>query len=167
MNHPPPVFPVPEHTPDIATLFAMQDRVPVRVAAGASEYPALPAMQTLWRAFFSSANVQIIQNAIRADVFRLSNQQYLIGPQRVDALRVIMNAFYAHQRGVRLADPTHVQITILNNQTIEYSVQTILTEAKAYITYLRSNNHVTIPPDNAPTLPSLSTRRTHQLPFGI
>ena len=44
--------------------------------------------------FFSAENVQILQNAIIAGVYKKSNKKYKIGNQDEDVLKTIMRAMY-------------------------------------------------------------------------
>ena len=53
--------------------------------------------------FFSVKNVQIIQNALRAVVYQMSQQKYIIDEQNKDVLNVIMRAmFLQHSINYRL-----------------------------------------------------------------
>ena len=45
-------------------------------------------------AFFSKENIQIIQNAIKAGVYKLSNGNFVVGNQNEDTLKIIMRSIY-------------------------------------------------------------------------
>ena len=44
--------------------------------------------------YFSSENIEILQNAIRAQVYEKSNKKYIIDKQDSDQLKIIMRAIY-------------------------------------------------------------------------
>ena len=45
--------------------------------------------------FFSQDNVQILQNGIRAGVYKMSGaQQIVVPPQNIDALKIVMRSTY-------------------------------------------------------------------------
>ena len=49
------------------------------------------------RTFFSKENVQILQNGIRAGVYKRSGERKLVvPPQNVDTLKIIMPVSYTH-----------------------------------------------------------------------
>ena len=86
--------------------------------------------------FFSQANIQIIQNAIRAGVYEISNQQYIIDNQNIDTLTIIMRSIFSQSA---LNQPYNIrrQVEDLNSLVIKYCVKDIYSEAQAYINYKR------------------------------
>ena len=44
--------------------------------------------------FFSSQNIQLLQNSIRAGVYNMSNGKFTIGPQDCDTLKIIMRSIF-------------------------------------------------------------------------
>jgi hypothetical protein len=121
--------------PNLSALFQMKDRIPVsecsnfREAVTGNWYPTL-----LSNAFFSEENIQILQNAIRAGVYRLSNGKYLIDNQNCDDLKIIM-------RGVFLQDANNLpnnipeQIRALNNIVLDYAIPQVYGDAKGYLKF--------------------------------
>ena len=91
---------------------------------------------TLSLAFFSKENMQIIQNAIRAGVYEVSNQQYIIDNQNCDNLKIVMRSVFL-QNSVNLPDMITEQIKELNGLVVKYCVREIYSEAKGYINYKR------------------------------
>ena len=75
--------------PNTAAVFSLSDRIPVNQMSSYRD-----AMTGNWsntslsNTFFSSANIQAIQNGIRVGVYNRSNQQYLIGNQNGDELKI-------------------------------------------------------------------------------
>jgi hypothetical protein len=69
-------------TPNTSTLFEMYDKIPAnQCATFRNPTEGLWTDTNLSRAFFSSQNIKILQNGIRAGVYYKSNNQYTIGPQ--------------------------------------------------------------------------------------
>lgn len=94
--------------------------------------------------FFSPANVQIVQNKLRRDVFERSGGEFLIDNQSVDELLIIMRAMYL-QYGKN--QPTHIaeQIQDLNQLVADWAVPKILSECSMHKTYLYDIQNMPIP----------------------
>ena len=97
-------------------------------------------------AYFSKKNIQIIQNAIRAGVYEVSNQQYIIDNQNCDTLKIIMRSVFL-QSSVNQPDNISKQIQALNNIVVEYCVKQLYSEAQAYINYKRDVSTMYSPMD--------------------
>ena len=74
--------------------------------------------------FFSKENIGLLQNAIKRGVYELSKQQYIIGDQNCDELKIIMRSIYFQESRNLPSDITN-QIKGLNQKVIEYSVKQI------------------------------------------
>lgn len=117
--------------------FALYDKIPNNDCSNFND--ALIGNSTessLSIAFFSKGNIQIIQNAIRAGVYEVSNQQYIIDNQNCDTLKIIMRSTFL-QSAVNQPNNITEQIQALNNLVVEYCVKHIYSEAQAYINYKR------------------------------
>jgi hypothetical protein len=95
-------------------------------------------------AYFSPANVQIVQNKIRREVYDRSNGEFLIDPQSVDELMIVMRAMYL-QYGKNIPDHIPEQIAELNQIVADWCVPKILAEASMHKTYLRDIQHLPVP----------------------
>lgn len=98
----------------------------------------------LSKAFFSVQNMQIIQNGIRAGVYKKSNGRYNVGPQDVTNLKIIMRSiFLQHAKNI----PSHIteQIQELNNHVLEYAIKDVFNEATAYIKYKNDVSSLAVP----------------------
>ena len=77
-------------------VFQLYDKIPL----GHKSTSYTEALTGSWdpnclsRAYFSAANVRIIQNGIRAGVNKRSNGRYKIGDQNEDTLKIIMRSTY-------------------------------------------------------------------------
>jgi hypothetical protein len=111
---------------------------------------------TLSLAFFSKENMQIIQNAIRAGVYEVSNQQYIIDNQNCDNLKIVMRSVFL-QNSVNLPDRITEQIKELNGLVVKYCVKEIYSEAKGYINYKRDASTMYNPIDR-PVQPDFNNK---------
>lgn len=123
--------------PDTSAIFKMQDRIPVGV--NDFDYRG-DAMKGNWYRtqlsdlFFSQANVQILQNGIRAGVYKMSQGQYVVGEQSEDELRIIMRSVFL-QYSQNLPTNIKEQIAKLNYYVLDYAVGQVYGEAQGYMKY--------------------------------
>lgn len=123
--------------PDTSVVFKMQDRIPVGV--NDFDYRG-DAMKGNWYRtqlsdlFFSPENMQIIQNGIRAGVYKMSHGQYVVGQQSQDELRIIMRSIFL-QYSQNLPTNIKEQIALLNNYVLDYAVGQVYGEAQGYMKY--------------------------------
>jgi|TARA_B100000787_G_scaffold169828_1_gene162462 hypothetical protein len=131
--------------PNTAAVFSLSDRIPVNQMSSYRE-----AMTGNWNntplsnAFFSRANIQAIQNGIRIGVYNRSNQQYLIGNQNGDELKIIMRSIFL-QNAQNNPDNIPLQIDTLNNLVLEYAVHQVYGEAEGYMKYKRDASTLVMP----------------------
>ncbi len=95
-------------------------------------------------AFFSAENIQIIQNGVRAGVYKRSNGQYVIGPQDCDTLKVIMRSIFL-QYSANMPNAITQQIEALNQMVINYCIQQVYGEAQGYMKYLTDASTLVVP----------------------
>ena len=125
--------------------FSLYDKIPVRQNTAYQN-----ALEGNWNpnvlscAFFSSDNIQIIQNSIRAGVYEASKGRFKIGPQNEDSLKIIMRSIFL-QSALNL--PTHIeeQIKALNKLVTDYAVPQVSSEATAYIKYKNDVSNLAVP----------------------
>jgi hypothetical protein len=98
----------------------------------------------LSRAYFSRANTQIIQNALRKAVYDKSNGQYVIGEQDVDELHIVMRGMYL-QHTRNLTTSVSEQITELNKMVLNYCVQQVYGECQGRMKYLNDVSTLVVP----------------------
>ena len=96
------------------------------------------------QAFFSPANIGIVQNKLRRDVFDRSGGEFLIDNQSVDELITIMRAMYL-QYGKN--QPTRIaeQIQDLNQMVADWAVPKIVSECSMHKTYLHDIQNLPVP----------------------
>jgi hypothetical protein len=118
----------------------------VKVAASESmdairgNLQATPLNQT----FFSPANVQILQNRLRREVYERSKGDFLIDEQSADELLTIMRAMYL-QYGKNQPSNIRGQIEELNKIVADWAVPRILSECSMHKTYLHDIQHMPVP----------------------
>jgi hypothetical protein len=104
-------------------------------------------------AYFSPANVRIVQNKIRRDVYDRSGGEFLIDEQSVDELMIVMRAMYL-QYGQNRPDGIPEQIATLNQIVADWCVPKILAECSMHKSYLRDIQNLPVPMEH----PILLTR---------
>ena len=126
--------------------FHLYDRLPVN--SKATTYTN--ALTGNWepnllsKVYFSSDNIKIIQNGLRAGVFNASNKQFLIGNQDEDTLKIIMRSIFL-QRSANMPDNITQQVETLNKLVVDYCVPKLLGEADGYIKYKRDVSTMATP----------------------
>ena len=85
--------------------------------------------------FFSDANSNIIQNAIRYEIWKKT--KYTIGNQSTTQLNIIMRSIYL-QYSENLPYQITNQVKRLNNLVITHSVPNIITNVKQHINYKKA-----------------------------
>jgi hypothetical protein len=94
--------------------------------------------------FFSPANVQIVQNKLRREVYDRSKGEFLIDDQSVDELLIVMRAMYL-QYGKNQPDRIREQIMELNQIVTDWCIPKILSECSMHKTYLHDIQNLPIP----------------------
>jgi hypothetical protein len=146
--------------PNSEVHFSMMDRIPVN----STNYSCRDAMNGNWydtelsNAFFSSKNIQIIQNGIRAGVYNKSNQQYVVGEQNLDELQIIMRGLFLQYAKNQPSGITQ-QINDLNKLVLDYAINQVWGEAEGYMKYKRDASTLVVPL----TMPILSYSNDKQL----
>jgi len=94
--------------------------------------------------FFSTKNIQIIENAIKAGVYHMSNQTHVIDTQDRDQLYVIMRATFL-QYSVNDPEELTRQIEVLNSRVVSYCVPKIYGEIQGYLHYKKDISTLVVP----------------------
>lgn len=142
--------------------FQMQEKIAVKNKT--TEYRE--ALNGVWentllsQVYFSSDNVQIIQNGLRAGVYQMSGNKYVIAPQNIDTLKIIMRSIYL-QYAEHREDDIKGQVTKLNQLVLDYAIPNVFNEAEGYVKYCRDQSTLATPMD----LPKQSEKEFKQLEF--
>ena len=127
-------------------LFEMQEKIAVKNKT--SEYRE--ALQGIWedsmlsKVYFSKENIQIVQNGLRAGVHKMSNEKYIIAPQNIDTLKIIMRSIFIQHAEHNENDITG-QIVKLNNLVLDYAVLNVYNEIDGYVKYCRDQSTLVVP----------------------
>ena len=100
----------------------------------------------LAKVFFSQGNMQIVQNGLRAGVYELSKNQYVIPPQNIDALKILMRNIYL-QYAQHYADNVTQQVERLNDLVLKHCVPLVYNETVGYMKYLQDQSSLVVPLD--------------------
>ena len=132
-------------SPNTSSLFQMYDKIPAnQCVTFRNPTEGLWDDSDLSRTFFSHQNIKILQNGIRAGVYERSNNQYLIGPQDCDSLKIIMRSVYL-QHASNLPYDIPQQVTELNKIVLNYCIQQVYSEAQGYMKYISDVSTLAVP----------------------
>ena len=132
-------------SPDTKSLFNMYDKIPAhQCTTYRNPLEGQWDDSTLSNAYFSKENIQIIQNGIRAGVYKQSNNQYVVAPQDCDSLKIVMRSIYL-QYSANLPGNISSQIEALNQMVLNFCIQQVYGEAKGYMKYLSDASNMYVP----------------------
>ena len=128
--------------------FEMQEKIAVKNKS--TEYrDALNGIfeeTTLSKVYFSSENIQIIQNGLRAGVYNMSEKKYVVAPQNIDTLKIIMRSNYL-QFADHGNEDIKSEVTKLNKLVLEYAIPNVFNEVEGYIKYCPDQSTLVTPLD--------------------
>ena len=146
-----------EPSPEV--LFKMQERVAVKNKT--SQYrEALNGIyeeSELSNLYFSKANIQIVQNGIRAGIYEKTNKEHIIPPQNIDNIKIIMRNIY-----IQYAENQNnitSEIERLNQLVLGYIIPQVHGSLVSYFKYIKDQSTLVIPLE----LPNQSDRDYKQL----
>jgi hypothetical protein len=149
--------------PDITNLFAMYDKIPINTCTTFREATIGQWEQTsLSNAFFSKENIQILQNGIRAGVYKMSNGNFIIAPQDCDSLKIIMRSVFLQHSANKLTDISG-QVNALNQIVLDYCIPRVYSEAQGYMKYLVDVTTLAVPLDT-PKMESQRDKTNYKMP---
>jgi hypothetical protein len=127
-------------------MFQMQEKIAIKNKATNYREALVGTFEenNLSRAYFSAENIQIIQNGLRAGVYEMSNEKFVILPQNIDTLKVIMKSIYM-QYAENYTNNVTEEIVRLNNLVLDYAVPTVYKEAIGYMKYIEDQSTIAMP----------------------
>jgi len=133
---------------DPDAMFRMHERVNIRNKP--TEYSEALNGTMEWnvlaQVYFSAENMQIIQNALRANVYKLSGGKINIPNQNVDNLKIIMRGIYM-EYAEHYPKDIKGQVERLNKLVLDYAVPNVYSEAVSYFKYLLDQSTLPQPID--------------------
>jgi len=130
------------------TAFFLQDMIPKNERTNyynATQYMFTPTL--LSRTYFSLENIDIIQNAIRAEIYKKTNNKYIIDKQDYDQLKIIMRSIFL-QHSVHQDHNIKNQIQTLNDMVLDYCIPKVYSELISYLKYKEDISTLATPMDN-------------------
>jgi hypothetical protein len=127
-------------------MFKMQERLAVKNKT--TEYRG--ALEGTWESsllsqvYFSAGNIQIVQNALRAGVYKMSNNKFVIAPQNMDTLKIIMRSIFMQYAEHYEHDITG-QVARLNKLVLDYAIPSVYGEAVGYLKYCQDQSSLVVP----------------------
>lgn len=119
---------------DTKNQFALYDKIPVKVDAFTDALNGNIYNTALSDSFFCKQNIQSIQDQIRFAIYNVSQKQFIIDEQDIDALKIIMRSIFL-QNSLNLKCNIKGQIKTLNQLVLNYCVPQIYGELKGYIKF--------------------------------
>jgi len=107
--------------------------------------------------FFSKANIDALQEAIRYRVYTATNGSIVIGRQSDQELQIVMRSMY-YQYGQNLAYDVLPQVRALNVKVLDYAVPEVLSNARQYEKYKKDVSTLPVPLPHAPLATMKGTR---------
>jgi hypothetical protein len=107
--------------------------------------------------YFSSENIDILQNGVRYSVYKKSNNQFIIGIQSMNDLMIIMRSIYL-QYAQNLPYNIIEQTKDLNSKVLDYTVPTILRELNQFIHYKKDISKLPMPMEHAENVSMKGTK---------
>jgi len=136
--------------PDPNAIFRMQERISVKNKA-TSYYTALSGNDwednLLARTYFSAENIQIIQNGLRAGVYKMSKtagNEIVVPPQNIEQLSIIMRSIF-FQYSENLGTDIRGQIERLNKLVWEDVIPRVYNESMGYLKYMQDQSSLVVP----------------------
>ena len=116
--------------------FEMSERIAIKNKTSEYRDPMTGIIEDnlLSKVYFSEANIQILQNGLRAGVYGMSDNKIVLPPQNMDNLKIIMRSYYLQYAG-HTNEPIKKQVQDLNRLVLDYIVPTLYNEAMGYMKY--------------------------------
>ena len=130
------------------TPFFIQDLIPKNEKTNyynATQHMMNPTL--LSNTYFSKENIEIIQNAIRAEIYKKTEQKYIIDKQDYDQLKIIMRSIFL-QYALHKSNNIKEQIEQLNNLDLEYCIPKVYGELISYLKYKEDITTLAVPQNN-------------------
>lgn len=134
-------------SPSTNILFKMAEKIELKNKPTSYENALTGNLEhnDLEKVFFSAQNIQIIQNAIKAAVYKLSENRYVLPNQNINNLKIIMRGMYLQYADHNLIDSIRSQVERLNRVVLDYTIPSVFNEAIGYEKYCRDQSTLVVP----------------------
>jgi hypothetical protein len=151
-------------SPSTQNLFNLYDKIPAhQCTTFRNPLEGMLEETVLSNAYFSRENLEIIQNAIRKGIYDKTNGQYIIDNQDCDSLKTIMRGVFLEHSANQPNNITE-QIVELNKMVINFCIQQIYSELRAYVKYLHDASTLVVPIAH-PVLSTLADKQLELKPW--
>jgi hypothetical protein len=134
--------------PDSNTRFRMYEKIALKNKATEYRNPVAGILEDnmLEKVYFSSGNIQILQNGLRAGVYQMSkDKKIVLPPQNIDNLKIIMRSMYLQYAEHREDISVTSQVETLNKIVLDYVIPTLYNETMGYMKYLEDQSTLVRP----------------------
>lgn len=128
--------------------FQMYEKIAIKNKATEYREPVAGILEDnlLSKVFFSSGNIQILQNGLRAGVYAMSgNRKIVVPPQNIDHLKIIMRSYYLQYAEHRNDVSITAQVEELNKMVLDYIVPLVYNEYIGYMKYIQDQSTLVQP----------------------
>ena len=125
--------------------FQLHDKIPT--GQSTSYHDALIGNwqnNTLSNTFFSAGNIRILQNGLKAGIYKESNGRFIIGDQDEDTLKIIMRSIFL-QHSANQKNNITGQVQHLNTLVLKYSIPQVYGEAQGYVKFKNDVSTLAVP----------------------
>lgn len=118
------------------SVFQLYDKIPIgeKTTQYRNALTGNLEQNLLSKTFFSAGNILILQHGIMAGVYKKSNNQFQIGYQDQDTLKIIMRSIFL-QHSKNVANNITQQVEDLNKLVLDYCIPQICSEARGYLKF--------------------------------
>ena len=150
--------------PNVTTKFSMMDKIPVNTNSNyLNSLTGNFERSKLSDLFFSSKNIENIQNLLIKGVYEKSNSQIIIDKQPTDNIVIIMRSMYL-QYSKNLDTKLNEQVNELNSYVLNFCIPKVYSEAVAYLKYKKDASTMHMPM-SAPIYSNKTNKTLEQKPF--
>ena len=130
--------------PNTDAMFKLYDKTKTNKSSFRDALKGSKEENELSNAFFSKENIQIVQNGLRAGVYKMSNNKFVIGEQSFDNIKIIMqDAYFEHARNDNT--PVSTQIEMINQEVLNKYVPKLHGEVIGYLKYKEDTSSIKAP----------------------
>ena len=136
--------------PNKTAVFTLSDRIPIDHTVSfrdALTKDIYSNKNTLYDLFFHDSNINNLQLEIQSGVKRMSNNQYTVGKQNIDQLKMIMNSIFVENSRDQYRDSTNA-IKKLNSLVLQYAIPQVFNSVESHLKYKRDITNLATPMSN-------------------
>ena len=119
--------------PNKTAVFTLSDRIPIDHTVSfrdALTKDIYNNKNTLYERFFNDVNINNLQFEIQSGVKRMSNNQYTVGKQNIDQLKMIMNSIFVENSRDQYSDSENA-IKKLNSLVLQYAIPQVFNSVES------------------------------------